>query len=76
MDRDLLFLIGLIFLPLAFVAFVSAWADRRRPWAGLILLAIGLGLAGWANATHPGGGYDWRALPDLAFETVARYWPR
>ena len=74
MDRDLLFLIGLIFLPLAFVAFVSAWADRRRPWAGLILVAIGVGLAGWATATHPGGGYDWRTLPDLGFETVARYW--
>ena len=76
MDRDLLLLVGLVFLPLAFVALVSAWADRRRPWAALILLAIGLGLAGWAHLTHPGGGYDWRTLPHIAAQTVARYWPR
>lgn len=76
MDRDLLLLVGLVFLPLAFVAFVSAWADRRRPWAAMILLAIAGGLIGWAWITHPGGGYDWRAIPDIALQTVARYWPR
>lgn len=76
MDRDLLFLLGLVFLPLAFVALVSAWADRRWPWAALILVLIGLGLTGWAQLTHPGGGYDWCALPDLAVETLGRYWPR
>jgi hypothetical protein len=76
MDRDLLFLVGLVFLPLAFVALVSAWADRRRPWAALILLALGLGVAGWAYLTNPAGPYDWRAIPDLAVETVARYWRR
>lgn len=76
MDRDLLFLVGLFFLPLAFVALVAAWADRRWPWAALILVGIGGGLAGWAYLTHPGGGYDWQTLPDIAIETVARYWPR
>jgi hypothetical protein len=72
MDRDLLLLIGLAFVPLALVAFVSAWADRRRPWAGLILLAMGLGMAGFAQITHPGGGYDWRAIPMLAIEVAGR----
>jgi len=76
MDRDLLFLIGLVFLPLAFVALVSAWADRRAPWAALILLVIGLGLSGWAWVTHPAGGYDWQTLPQVAMETLARYWRR
>jgi len=70
MERDLLFLLGLGFQPLAFVAFVAAWADRRRPWAGLILIALGLGIAGWAHLTHPEGGYDWRAIPTLALETL------
>ncbi len=74
MDRDLLFLIGLVFVPLAFVALVSAWADRRRPTAAVLLLVMGLGLAGWAYRTHPGGGYDWRLVPQMAIETVARYW--
>lgn len=72
MDRDVLFLIGLVFLPLALVALVAAWADRRRPWAGLILLAMGLGMAGWAHLTHPDGGYDWREVPMLAAETLGR----
>ncbi|WP_323037646.1 hypothetical protein [Pararhodobacter sp.] len=76
MDRDLLLLVGLVFLPLAFVALVSAWADRRRPWAALILLVIGGALVGWAQTTHPGGGYDWRTLPDLAAQTIGRYWRR
>jgi len=76
MDRDLLFLLGLAFVPLMLVALVSAWADRRAPWAALILLALAAGLAGWAHFTHPGGGYDLRQVPELAVETIARYWPR
>ncbi|MCA2012480.1 hypothetical protein [Pararhodobacter sp. CCB-MM2] len=76
MDRDLLFLVGLVFLPLAFVALVSAWADRRFPWAALILVVLGGAVMGWAQFTHPGEGYDWRQIPEMAFETVARYWPR
>ena len=74
MDRDVLFLMGLLFLPLAFVALVAAWADRRTPWAALILVAMGLGLAGFAQFTHPSGGYTVRAIPQVALETVARYW--
>lgn len=76
MDRDLLLLVGIIFLPLAFVALVSAWADRRRPWAALILAVIGGGLVAWAHLTHPGGGYDWQSLPDIAVQTIGRYWHR
>jgi len=72
MERDLLMLLGLAFLPLAFVAFVSAWADRRRPVPGLILLVLGLGMAGWAHLGHPGGGYRWAELPDLALGLLAR----
>jgi hypothetical protein len=76
LDRDLLFLIGLAFLPLAFVALVSAWADRRAPWAALILAVLGAGLVAWAHLGHPAGGYDWRAVPDLLAETVGHYWRR
>lgn len=72
MERDLVLLLGLAFVPLAFVAFVSAWADRRRPTAGVILLAAALGMAGWAQLTHPSGGYDWRAIPEIAVEAVGR----
>ncbi|MFN3954538.1 MAG: hypothetical protein ACK4LQ_08800 [Pararhodobacter sp.] len=73
MDLDILLILGLGFVPLAFVAFVAAWADRRRPWAGVILLALALGMMGWAQVNHPGGGYDLRTLPELALEVVARF---
>jgi len=72
MERDLILLMGLAFLPLAFVACVSAWADRRRPVPGLILLVLGLGMAGWAHLSHPGGGYQWANVPDIALEMLAR----
>lgn len=73
MDLDILLILGLGFVPLAFVAFVAAWADRRRPWAGLILLCMALAMMGWAQFNHPGGGYDPRELPELALEVVARF---
>lgn len=72
MERDLLLLIGLAFLPLAFLAFVAAWADRRWPWPGLILLAMGGGMAGWAHLTHPEGGYDPGEIPTIALELLGR----
>jgi len=76
MDLDLLLLMGLLFIPLGFVAFVSAWADRRRPWAALILFAMAAGLIWWVFTNYPGGGFDWRQIPNIAVETVARYWPQ
>jgi hypothetical protein len=72
MERDLVLLMGLAFVPLAFVALVSAWADRRRPWPALILAAMALGMIGWAQVTHPEGGYVWREVPGLAIEAVGR----
>ena len=72
MERDLLLLIGLAFLPLAFLAFISAWADRRWPVPGLILLAMALGMAGWAHLTHPEGGYDPAEIPMIALELLGR----
>jgi len=72
MERDLLLLAGLVFLPMALLAFVSAWADRRWPVPGLILLALGLGMAGWAHLTHPDGGYQWHQIPDIALGMLAR----
>ena len=74
MDLDVLFLLGVVFIPLAFVALVAAWADRRFPWAALILLAMALGLMGWAHLTHPGAGYSLETLPEVAIEAVGRLW--
>jgi len=71
MERDLVLILGLVCLPLALVALVSAWADRRFPLPAMILLALGLGLAGWAQLTHP-TGYEWQQVPVLALEIVAR----
>lgn len=73
LDFDVLFLVGLVFVPLAFVAFVSAWADRRRPWAALILCAMALVLVGLAYFGNPEGNYSLANLPDLFFNVIARY---
>ncbi len=73
MDRDLVLLIGLVFVPLAFVALMAAWAERRWPIPGLILLAMAGGMIGWAQVTHPGGGYDWREVPVIALTTLSRF---
>lgn len=72
MERDLILLAGLAFLPLAFVAFVSAWADRRRPVPGVILLVLGLSMVVWAHFTHPDGGYQWDMVPEMALQILAR----
>lgn len=74
MDRDLLLLAGVICVPLAVVSLVSAWADQRRPVVGLVVLAAGLGVAGWAHLTHPQGGYTLAGLPNVLLETLARLW--
>lgn len=71
MERDLVLILGLACLPLALVALVSAWADRRFPLPGLILLALGGAMAGWAQLTHP-VGYDWREVPVIVLEMIAR----
>lgn len=71
MERDLVLILGLVFLPLAMVSLVAAWADRRFPLPGLILLAMGLAMVAWAQVTHP-TGYDWRDVPVLALEIIAR----
>ena len=39
---------------------------------GLILLVMGLGMAGWAHLGHPGGGYHWAEVPDIALALLAR----
>ena len=75
MERDLVLILGLAVVPLVAVALVSAWADRRRPWAALILGAMAAGMVGWAQLTHPDGGYDWRQVPTIAIEAVGRLIP-
>lgn len=73
LDWDLLLIVGVVFLPLSVVSLVAAWADRRRPWAGLILLAMGLALIGLAHLSHP-AGYRPADLPEIFLSTLARYW--
>ena len=73
MERDLVLLFGLAFVPLALLGIVSAWADRRRPVPGLILLAMGVGMAGWAHLTHPEGGYAPAEIPTIALEMLGRF---
>lgn len=74
MDYDLFYLIGVGFIPLAFVAFVAAWADRRRPWAAGILLVLALGLIISMRILNADGAYGLADLPELFMSTARRYW--
>jgi hypothetical protein len=73
LDWDLLLLVGVLFLPLSAVSIVAAWADRRKPWAGGILLGLGGTLIALAQLAHP-LGYQPADLPEIFFTTLARYW--
>ena len=70
-ERDLVLILGLALLPLAVVALVAAWADRRFPLPGLILAGLGAAMAGGAALTHP-TGYVWSDVPLIALEYLAR----
>lgn len=71
LDRDLLLVIGLLLIVLAFPLLAGAWASGRRPRAAIVLLAVGLSLALMAEVTQP-GGYDLRGIEEAIFGVIGR----
>ncbi len=72
MDTDLLFVTGLIFVGLALVFLMSAFAERRRPFRGVLVLLMGLALAGTAIYQRP-TLYSVQTAPDAFVRVVASY---
>ncbi len=49
MDPDNVLVSGLVVAVFAIPALIAAYADGRRPWAGLIMLAMAAGLIWYGN---------------------------
>jgi len=74
MDTGIMFLLGVYLMPLALVSAISAWADGRRPFVALGLMAAGFGLAILASVLRPEGGYGLSDIPLLTVELLVQVW--
>ena len=72
MDHEIIFLVGVYLMPLAFVSFVSAWTHSRRPTLALTLVIIGLLLITIVAYDRPDGLYALADIPVLTARFVSR----
>lgn len=72
MDHATLFMMGIYLAPLAFVSFVSAWADGRKPIIGVILAAASTGLIAFVAYDRPEGLYALSDIPEMTTALIAR----
>ena len=71
-DPDLWFVIGLVVLVLSVPSLISAWSDRRCPWATGVTVLIAVGMIWLAIDLNP-GAYSLTAIPDVLVNVVGRY---
>lgn len=72
MDLDLIFVAGLLGAAFSIPAFVSAFADRRWPTGGLVLLVVG-GLAVAYAIQENGDRYTVANTGEVVVEVLGRY---
>ena len=72
MEPEILFLLGIYLVPLALVSLASAWADSRRPWVALLLLALSGGVLGYVALMRDEGLFALREIPDMTVAMIAR----
>ncbi len=71
MEPDVMLITGLGLAVISLPAILSAWADRRPPRIGGLVLVGGLCLAGFA-ASQKEGGYVPSDVPDVFYSLVGR----
>jgi hypothetical protein len=71
MEPDVMLFAGLGLTVLSLPAILSAWADKRPPRVGAVVLLGGLGLVIWAALNKP-GGYVLSDVPVVVYEMIAR----
>ena len=71
-DTDLLFIIGLVVLVLAFPVIVGAFSEGRPPRSAAIMVLIGGGLIALAVWERP-GAYSIGGIPDTFMRVVGSY---
>ncbi len=72
MDHELLFVSGLCLCVLAFVSFVSAWADNRRPVLAIGMTALGGILIALVAVDRDAGLYRPAEVPEVFTIIAAR----
>ena len=72
MDYATLFLLGVYLGPLAFVSFVSAWAEGRKPVIGIVLAAASTCLIVFVAVARPEGLYPLSDIPEITTALIAR----
>lgn len=72
MDYDLLFLGGLGLMLLAFVSFVGAWAESRRPVTAIVFGFVGAALLIVVSRERPQGLFTLAEVPDVVTRVIAR----
>ncbi|WP_417207432.1 hypothetical protein [Antarctobacter sp.] len=71
MQPDVMLVAGMGLVVLSLPAILSAWADRRAPRIGTLLLLGGGGLILWSVRSKE-GGYAWADLPDVFYGVVGQ----
>ncbi|NDV98402.1 MULTISPECIES: hypothetical protein [unclassified Salipiger] len=69
MTPDQFLVLGLLLAGFGLPFLVAAWAERRRPWAGALLLALGIGFVLRAQVSRP-GGYGLAEIEDAIYGVI------
>lgn len=71
MEPDVMLVAGMGLVVLSIPAILSAWADRRAPQIGALLLLGGGGMIAW-TLSRKQGGYTWAELPDVFYGVIGQ----
>lgn len=71
MQPDVMLVAGMGLVVLSLPAILSAWADRRAPRIGALLLLGGAGMILW-TLSRAKGGYSWSDLPDVFYGVIGQ----
>lgn len=71
MQSDVMLVAGMGLVVLSLPAILSAWADRRAPRVGTLLLLGGGGLILW-TLSRTKGAYSWADIPDVFYGVIGQ----
>lgn len=74
MDTDLIIVSGLAVLMLSIPSAVAAFAERRTPWAALVVVIIGAAILGYGWQNHP-EPMTLAEVPHVIIRIIARVIP-
>lgn len=71
MDADVMLVTGMVLSVLSLPSIAAAWAERRSPRVGTIVLLGGGGLILWA-LREKDGGYALADIPDVVYSVIGQ----